>query len=304
MKKTITTYFTLICSLLLLSLFTATSGFAQVIEIPGEDDERQLLPLTFNLDTEDIDWEGFTFFPFEGAALERIENPDKSGLNETDFVLQYIKADGQPWAGFFYTTDEVITITDESVFKLKVWSNTDEISIMLKFEMEEFADVASQEMLQPVETANEWVELEWDLSDVDSETPWDRVVIIADLEGPAGDGSDRFTWYLDDFSAESGEATSNELSDLEVPNQITLNQNYPNPFNPSTTIDFALPEASHVDLTVYNLLGQRVATLSDEFLSAGQHTVSFNASDLSSGIYMYRLQTENHSLTRSLTLVK
>ena len=85
-----------------------------------------------------------------------------------------------------------------------------------------------------------------------------------------------------------------------IPTKFTLDQNYPNPFNPTTTINFALPVQSNVTLTIYNSLGQKVATLVNGVYSAGNHSVNFNASRLSSGVYIYRLQTA--SSTNSLSL--
>ena len=90
----------------------------------------------------------------------------------------------------------------------------------------------------------------------------------------------------------------------EIPAQVQLDQNYPNPFNPATSIRFGLPEASDVRLDVYNVLGQRVASLLNENRSAGFHTVSFDAGNLSSGMYLYRLQAGDVVQIRQLTLVK
>jgi hypothetical protein len=90
----------------------------------------------------------------------------------------------------------------------------------------------------------------------------------------------------------------------EAPNSFKLEQNYPNPFNPSTNINFTLPTASDVTLTVYNVLGQRVATLVNGRMNAGAHGVRFDASNLASGIYFYRLQTNNFVQQRSMTLIK
>ena len=75
-----------------------------------------------------------------------------------------------------------------------------------------------------------------------------------------------------------------------VPEKFALFQNYPNPFNPNTTIKFNLPQAGRVQLTIYNVLGERVAELLDKQLEAGSHTFAFDASRLASGIYFYRLQ--------------
>jgi hypothetical protein len=83
-----------------------------------------------------------------------------------------------------------------------------------------------------------------------------------------------------------------------------LNQNYPNPFNPSTTISFAVPVRTPVTLTVYNSVGQRVAVLVDEAINAGRHSVSFDASQLASGLYLYLIQAGDFRETRRMVLVK
>jgi len=92
---------------------------------------------------------------------------------------------------------------------------------------------------------------------------------------------------------------------LEVlPETFALGQNYPNPFNPTTNINFDLPKAQFVNLTVYNVLGQKVATLVDENISAGTHTVQFDARNLASGIYVYRLQTDGFVKVRKMLLTR
>lgn len=102
---------------------------------------------------------------------------------------------------------------------------------------------------------------------------------------------------------EAETATSNEL-DLEQPKEIGLSQNYPNPFNPTTSISFNLPEATNVSLSVYNMIGQKVAVLVDGRRTAGEHTVAFDASSLSSGVYIYRLRSGSMTITKKMTLLK
>lgn len=97
--------------------------------------------------------------------------------------------------------------------------------------------------------------------------------------------------------------TSNEISS-NLPLGIRLEQNYPNPFNPSTNIPFTLPQAAHVNLSVYNLLGQKVTTLANELYAAGSHNIKWDASAMSSGVYFYTLEANGMSLTRKLLLIK
>jgi hypothetical protein len=89
-----------------------------------------------------------------------------------------------------------------------------------------------------------------------------------------------------------------------IPKEFELYQNYPNPFNPSTTISYALPQQSHVTLTVYNVLGQQVATLVNETQNAGFYDVKFDGAGLASGMYFYRLQAGNVVQTKKLLLLK
>ncbi|MEM9663797.1 MAG: T9SS type A sorting domain-containing protein, partial [Bacteroidota bacterium] len=92
--------------------------------------------------------------------------------------------------------------------------------------------------------------------------------------------------------------------DSELPNQIALDQNYPNPFNPVTRIAYTVPQLTDVRLSVYDVLGREVAVLVNGQLAAGTYEASFNASTLSSGLYVYRLEAGTQTLVRTMTVLK
>ncbi|WP_421775058.1 family 10 glycosylhydrolase [Gracilimonas sp.] len=104
-------------------------------------------------------------------------------------------------------------------------------------------------------------------------------------------------------AAEGGIVVSNEQVE-ETPERISLSQNYPNPFNPTTRITFDLPNSGFTSLKVYDMLGRQVTELISRNMTAGEHTIDFDASELSSGIYIYQLNMGDVSLTRKMTLIK
>ena len=93
-------------------------------------------------------------------------------------------------------------------------------------------------------------------------------------------------------------------TNAEVPQKFFLYQSYPNPFNPMTTIRFDLPSDAHVSLKVFDVLGREVATLADEVHAAGGHRILFNAAGLASGVYFYRLQTDQFFETKRFMLLR
>lgn len=95
----------------------------------------------------------------------------------------------------------------------------------------------------------------------------------------------------------------------ELPTEFNLSQNYPNPFNPNTQISFTLPRKEDIKLEIFNLLGQKIITLADGLFSAGTHSVEWNGKDsdgekISSGIYLYKISSENFSQTKKMCLIK
>jgi enterochelin esterase family protein len=90
----------------------------------------------------------------------------------------------------------------------------------------------------------------------------------------------------------------------ELPTSYGLAQNYPNPFNPSTTIEYSLPQAENVKLIIYNLLGEQVDVIVNEYQLAGKYKFSLSANNLPSGIYFYSLTAGGFSETRKMMLLK
>lgn len=115
-------------------------------------------------------------------------------------------------------------------------------------------------------------------------------------------GSERpaLTWlrqYMDTVTVSVGDI-------VEVPSEFRLYNNYPNPFNPSTQIRYRIPESAHVTLKVYDVLGRLIRTIVDEWQSPGEYTVPFHADNLSSGVYIYRLQAGTFTEVKRMTLVR
>lgn len=125
-----------------------------------------------------------------------------------------------------------------------------------------------------------------------------RFRLFADADGTGGPG-----WIIENLQIQPNAPVSNESAD-DLPSGFTLGQNYPNPFNPSTTVPFALQQASEVSVKVYDLQGRLVATVAEGHFPAGEHTVRFNANTLASGVYVYRLEAGSERLHRTFTLLK
>jgi len=95
-----------------------------------------------------------------------------------------------------------------------------------------------------------------------------------------------------------------ELDNANMPLEFKLYQNYPNPFNPSTKIKFALPKVETVTIEIYNIIGQNVKTLVNQSFPAGYHEVEFNGQNLSSGIYLYRIEAGKDQEVKKMVLIK
>ena len=110
--------------------------------------------------------------------------------------------------------------------------------------------------------------------------------------------------FIDNVSLTSVPPETIIKNNLHLPSNYKLNFNYPNPFNPVTMINYQLPMSSNVELSIYNILGQKVITLVNEKQNAGYHQVEWDASGLASNVYYYRIEVGNFVQTRKMIYLK
>jgi hypothetical protein len=149
------------------------------------------LPLDFESTTT-----AYTFVDFDGGAVTKIANPDKTGVNTSATVAKMVKGAGQPWGGSKIKMASAVDFSTKKLFKIKVWSPVAGKKLLLKFEG---AGAAFEKESIGVTTANAWQELSFDFTGVAVNNLNDNIVFIFDL-GTAGDGSANSTYYFDDVS--------------------------------------------------------------------------------------------------------
>ncbi|MDR9415799.1 MAG: CotH kinase family protein [Gracilimonas sp.] len=260
-----------------------------------ENDEIVINEINYNSSDELDAGDWIELYNYSGAAI------DLSGwiFKDDDDAHEFIIPDGVsiPSEGY------VVISTDTAKFK-EIHPNTAFVKGEADFGLSGSGDQVR--IFNASQTLIDFVEYKDD-------APWP---LEADGNGP--------TLELEDYSADNalGEnwiassedggtpgiandavINSNE-SKGETPNTFSLDQNYPNPFNPTTNISFNLADAGQVKLSVYNMLGQEVYKLLNERMNSGAHSITFDARDLPSGVYIYRLTSERRSETKKMTLLK
>lgn len=245
-------------------------------------------------DLDDIEGDDFSIPRREFALLEPTDGAlisVNSDLGVTWQALEPADYDGDSvtYEWVLYTPDadttEVIAVTSDN--------EGSDAMVTLPF------DVVDGLLEANGLSVGETIDLVWNVRVSDGV---DTVAVASDFDFD----TDQFETLFFDITLERNEATS--IDDGEglsgVPRTFELKQNYPNPFNPSTVIRYAVPEASNVRIDVYNVLGQRVSTLVNREHQAGNFDVTFDASNLSSGMYFYRLESSNAVLTQKMMLIK
>ncbi|MHB1049354.1 MAG: M14 family zinc carboxypeptidase [Bacteroidota bacterium] len=150
-----------------------------------------------------------------------------------------------------------------------------------------------------LDTKKYWIEQSADLSEFNGKTVLIRFRLASD------GAEERDGWYLDDIRIIHYNFAPLSVTDIApVAESFELMQNYPNPFNPTTTIHFSIPQRSRTELSVFDAIGRKISTVVDRELASGSYTATFDARQLSSGIYFYRLEAGSYTATKRMTVLK
>ncbi|TVR34858.1 MAG: T9SS C-terminal target domain-containing protein [Balneolaceae bacterium] len=276
--------------------FSLEVGPREMAFMIADDVEKEKVEFPIEFDNEDIDWDD-AFLNFNGGVSTVVANPEPTGENQTERVARMVKNEGEPRGGSQLILSEEIDTSEP--LTILVWAPREESTLLFKIENSENSE-QYHEINQTITASGEWVKLTYDFSGASSDFSYDSIVLIFDFE-TEGDGSSDFTWYYDQIGYLND---NDDDDDEEVPSGFNLYQNYPNPFNTNTQITYTLPEVMEISLVVYNMTGQRVATLVDGQQNAGEHSTTFDASNLASGIYIYRLTAGSFVETKKMVFVK
>lgn len=276
------------------------------------------------------DGQDFTFFPYDTTNVQPINLSFAQGPDDmvyattTDYSrINLIRYDGSEWS--VWNPDSSITVgytklevdNDNNLYFLG--KDTANVHMLYKWDSHDLIEYelpegcySDTEAMEADSENNIWIGCSSStviIFNVDEES-WvthDLPVFngIYDIKHD-GNGKTWVATYVSGlFEFNTFRAVSNEEIVDATPKEFKLNQNYPNPFNPSTMIGYQLPENSRVTLKVYDILGREVATLLNANRQiAGQHQVSFDASHLASGMYIYRLSSDRSIATKKMMLIK
>jgi hypothetical protein len=239
----------------------------------------------------EFSWSSFGHFTFSNDAFEIIASTQNhtasqpSGFNKSDFRLIQSTNDGIIWTELLKDTVEIVT------------SN-----IIEEYPYDFFAGVGNQLFYWNQlggKFTDAIVEFESDIKGLYLKPGGEVIYVLTNLS-------------LIEYNIETEQQTilrgllSSNQTEPDAPTTITLHQNYPNPFNPSTVISYQLAVAGEVRLVVYDVLGREVAVLVDEPKAAGNYEITWQADDISSGVYFYQLVVlaTGETITKRMTLIK
>ncbi len=285
-----------------------------VLAVNDTVDIQPLPALTFKED-DSLYYAKTNWYPL----VEDKDNPDSTlnfSLTAGKFVQVQTKAEGfllkapANWFGndtLLLSVDDGLAGSSANVYvTVKPVNDPPEIRNLpeeITFDNDTTYTLTMNEFAFDVDTPDSLLSWNFMVSNDSLKFAYDQESSVLSLSAPDFSGTVLLTCILKDDSAATVKDTIKVVVNAptglqddhfaQVPDKLELQQNYPNPFNPVTKIRFGLPKAEKVTITVYDILGKKVATVFDGFKPAGYHVVSFNATSLSSGIYFYRLTTES-----------
>ena len=269
----------------------------------------------------EVEWESL-----EGASLYELEVSASPAFDDNSLVIKDIEETEA-------VVEEMVTDTTTYFWRVRAevdnqwteWSSS--WSFTTELRSPEVPPAWRVESVEEVEEGDVYIEWEpferadWYNVQLSADKDFEELIVDTDNTEDEGlyvsglNGGSEYYWRLKAFN-DAGSSDWTEKQSIqtaisvgvddgqEKPDEFALNSNYPNPFNPQTQIRYELPEQAQVRLTVYNMLGEQVTTLVNESQSAGHHEVTFDASDLSSGTYIYRLEAGDYSESRTMMFVK
>ncbi|TVP98712.1 MAG: T9SS C-terminal target domain-containing protein [Balneolaceae bacterium] len=263
---------------------------------PGDNDNgNDLETIIWDFEDQDLDvWNFRTDADWNYSTVGEITD---ERAYEGTYSIRMSVGDDADNASFY---NDITNVASGDIISYRVWIEEDQFDEFRHLEV--FLQYNNwsgwtAEVFRPEDlVSGEWNTLS--LVAPDGIDNMQRIGIRIDGEDPEATA----TIYIDYITIEQSPVSIEEATAL--PNHFTLHQNYPNPFNPSTIISYEVPEATHVRIAVYNILGQHVSTLIDREHAAGLHTVGFDASHLTSGIFLYEMQTGIFNETRKMMLVR
>lgn len=219
----------------------------------------------------------YTFTDFNGGVATVISNPDMSGINTSSMVGQMVKGAGEVWGGSYLEMTNPIDFSNSTTFTVKVWSPRVGANLLLKVENSNDPNIFVEEEVAST-VANAWEELSFDMSAVDMNNDYQKIVLIWD-NGTAGDGSANFTFYFDDISL------GNVATGTVAPQAFEGLKYYPNPVNDLLSIS---SQESITGVQVYDLLGKEVLNI-----APGVQNPQIDMQSLNTGAYIVRVSSKD-----------
>ncbi len=253
--------------------------YMAVVKLPADSaGKRYEYKYVTNTFQESIDNRSFTLEPFGMSLFAWFNNDDGHGPRH--LITFEVDMNVQIDSGKFNTTTDVVSFVGD----MNRWRTG--VDIMTDSDADGVYSIS-------IELPEEYYEFRFAKNDRLENLSESRSITV-------GNSDSTYTAFYDN---DSGDVVGIEKID-EIPTIYELGQNYPNPFNPSTLIKFAIPTSGLVSLKIFNILGEEVATLVNEVKPVGIYQVSFNASNLTTGMYIYRLQSGNFTATKKMLLIK